>query len=250
MDDVNFTTPQPAADKLAVRATRSSYSTRHDRRRLETRARLLRALMRLLSRKSLPDIAIHEITETADVGGGTFYNHFEDRAGIHDAMIRELIVGWSDLVGEAMPLRQDAAETLSARLRVYIRRAGMDPDWAQYIATNAFPQIATGNPVGRRLLEMIEVGRRNGRFNVAEIDVTVRAIFGLVIATIHGAVGDSGRAMTDGSATARFILKLLGVPSADSDRIVALPLPTVPFEDDMLVRRAHAARATVAGENG
>ncbi|MBM3524950.1 MAG: TetR/AcrR family transcriptional regulator, partial [Alphaproteobacteria bacterium] len=229
---------------------RSSYSTRHDRRRLETRARLLRALMKLMSRKSLPDIAIHEITETADVGGGTFYNHFDDRAGIHDAMIRELIVGWSDLVGEAMPLRHDAAETLSGRLRVYIRRAGTDPDWAQYVATNAFHQIASGNPVGRRLLEMIEVGRRNGRFNVAEMDVTLRAIFGLAIATIHGAAGDPARAVTDGAATARFILKLLGVPSADADRIIALPLPVAPAEDDMLVRRAHAARAADPGDNG
>ncbi|MBM3524955.1 MAG: TetR/AcrR family transcriptional regulator, partial [Alphaproteobacteria bacterium] len=67
MDKVNFAAPRPAAEKSATRPARSSYSTRHDRRRLETRARLLRALMKLMSRKSLPDIAIHEITETADV---------------------------------------------------------------------------------------------------------------------------------------------------------------------------------------
>src|SRR5690606_12811135 len=107
---------------------RSSYATRHDRRRLETRARLVRALMKLLSRKGLADIAIHEITETADVGGGTFYNHFPDRAAIHDAMIAELVIGWSDIVGEIAPLRSDPAETMAQRVRIYVRRAGSDVD--------------------------------------------------------------------------------------------------------------------------
>ncbi|MBL8703119.1 MAG: TetR/AcrR family transcriptional regulator, partial [Alphaproteobacteria bacterium] len=77
MNDLNTARARPPSEKATAEARRASYSTRHDRRRLETRARLLRALMKLLSRKSLPDIAIHEITETADVGGGTFYNHFD-----------------------------------------------------------------------------------------------------------------------------------------------------------------------------
>lgn len=246
MDDVNFTRNPNVPDKAVTRPSRSTYSTRHDRRRLETRARLLRALMKLLSRKSLPDIAIHEITETADVGGGTFYNHFDDRAGIHAAMVAELLVGWSDLLGELSPPRPDAAETLATRLRVYIRRAGVDADWARYIATNAFQQIATGNPVGQRLIEIVETGRRSGRFNITEVEVTLRAIFGLVIATIHGAAGDPARAMTDGVAATRFILKLLGVPAIDTDRIVAAPLPGVPTDDEVLVRRAHDARLASA----
>lgn len=238
MDDTSPLRVRPPTPRM----TRSSYSTRHDRRRLETRARLLRALMKLLSRKSLPDIAIHEITETADVGGGTFYNHFDDRAGIHEAMVRELVIGWSDLVGEAAPLRGDAAETLATRLRIYIQRAGADADWARYAASNAFQQIATGNPVGQRLTEMVEAGRRTGRFNIAEVEMTLRAILGLVIATIHGVAGDPARAMSDGAAAARYVLRLLGVPSVDCDRVVALPLPGVPAEDDVLVRRAHDSR--------
>lgn len=251
MDDVTLPRMlQTGADATSPRPGWSSYSTRHDRRRLETRARLLRALMKLLSRKSLPDIAIHEITETADVGGGTFYNHFDDRAGIHAAMIGELIVGWSDLIGEALPLRSDAAETLAGRIRIYIRRAGVDADWARYVTTNAFTQISTGNPVGQRLVEIVEAGRRSGRFNIAESDVTLRAIFGLVIATIHAAAGDPARAAADGAATARYILKLLGVPAVETDRIVALALPSVPADDDVLVRRAHADRAAANPELG
>ena len=84
--EASATTDSSPAPILA----RSSYASRHDRRRLETRARMLRALMKLLARKSLADVPIHEITETADVGGGTFYNHFTDRASIHGALTAEL----------------------------------------------------------------------------------------------------------------------------------------------------------------
>ncbi|MBL8696832.1 MAG: hypothetical protein JNK67_00580, partial [Alphaproteobacteria bacterium] len=85
---------------------------------------------------------------------------------------------------------------------------------------------------------------------IAESDVTLRAIFGLVIATIHAAAGDPARAATDGAATARYILKLLGVPSVDADRIVALPLPAAAADDTALVRRAHGTRAPTKPGHG
>jgi AcrR family transcriptional regulator len=168
MNDVSpiAKTAMPAGERTA--ASRSSYASRHDRRRLETRARLLRALMKLLARKSLPDIAIHEITEVADVGGGTFYNHFTDRASIHDAMMTELVTGWSDIVGAAAPLAQDAAETLAVRMRLYITRAGQDRDWAEYVVSNAFKEMIAQSPIWQRVHDLVDHGRKQGRFTHAE----------------------------------------------------------------------------------
>lgn len=226
----------------APNVVRSSYATRHDRRRLETRARMLRALMKLLARKRLADVPIHEITETADVGGGTFYNHFTDRASIHDALTAELLVGWSDALAAAIPLRQDPAEMLGLRLRVGIQRAGLDADWANYLVATAFRPGMAGNPFDQRIAEAIETGVAQGRFTLTEIEATQRAILGLTTATLHSVSGDASKSAIEAVRVTRFTLTLLGVAGAEIERILALPLPYVTWEDNVLVRRAHAER--------
>jgi AcrR family transcriptional regulator len=223
-------------------ASRSSYASRHDRRRLETRARLLRALMKLLARKSLPDIAIHEITEVADVGGGTFYNHFTDRASIHDAMMTELVGGWSDIVGGAAPIGHDAAETLALRMRLYIIRAGLDRDWADYVVANAFKEMLAQSPIWQRTHDLIDHGRKQGRFSHPEPSLATRAICSLSVATIQAVAGDPLKAAAEARTATAFALTLLGVSPADCERLTAVPLPAAPWDDSSLVRRAHNAR--------
>jgi len=226
----------------APKLARLSYSTRHDRRRLETRARMMRALMKLLSRKSLSDVPIHEITETADVGGGTFYNHFTDRASIHGALTAELLVGWCDALAAATPLRQDPTETLALRLRLAIHRAGLDADWANYLVATAFNNGLAGNPFDQRIAEIIEGGILQGRFTPPAIEITRRAILGLATATLHSVSGDPAKAAVQANQVSRFVLTMLGIASAEIDRVLALPLPSVVWDDSILVRRAHAAR--------
>ena len=233
-------TAMPAGERSA--ASRSSYASRHDRRRLETRARLLRALMRLLARKSLPDIAIHEITEVADVGGGTFYNHFTDRASIHDAMMTELVGGWSDIVGAAAPLGPDAAETLALRMRLYITRAGQDRDWADYVVSNAFKNMLAESPIWQRVHDLIDHGRKQGRFTHPEPNLATRAICSLGVATVQAVAGDPLKAATEARTTTAFAMVLLGVSQAECERLTSLPLPAAPWDDSSLVRRAHNAR--------
>jgi AcrR family transcriptional regulator len=248
MDDFTLTANKKvlaaARSVDGVRSSEPTRPTRHDRRRLETRARLLRALMKLLARKSLADIAIHEITETADVGGGTFYNHFTDRGVIHAAMVDELLISWSDIVGAVAPISGDVAQTFAIRARLYIERAGQDPDWGRYVVANAFSQFSNGNPVGRRLLDLVDAGRRSNRFNVADLDLVTRAILGLVIATIHQVVGDPLKAVTEAGRTTQFALTLLGVPAADAEKLATLPLPTASWDDVELVRQATAKRSS------
>src|SRR5690349_18112328 len=53
------------------------------RRRRETRSRLLMAALKLMAEKGMEGVAINEITETGDVGFGSFYNHFESKEAIY-----------------------------------------------------------------------------------------------------------------------------------------------------------------------
>ena len=54
--------------------------TRLDRRKAQTRQALIDAAVRLIAEGRGERASIQEITEEADIGFGSFYNHFERRS--------------------------------------------------------------------------------------------------------------------------------------------------------------------------
>jgi AcrR family transcriptional regulator len=57
----------------------SPQPTRHDRRRQQTRRQLIEAAVKLVLEKGYEEVTIHDITDCADLGRGTFYIHFKDK---------------------------------------------------------------------------------------------------------------------------------------------------------------------------
>jgi AcrR family transcriptional regulator len=64
---------------------------RHARRREATRRKLLDATKTLIGRHGVDSIRIQEITDEADVGFGSFYNHFPSKDAIVEAVLAETI---------------------------------------------------------------------------------------------------------------------------------------------------------------
>lgn len=56
--------------------------SRRERRRTETRERLLEAALRLLSEQDFDAVTVEMITEAAEVGKGTFFNYFSNKEAI------------------------------------------------------------------------------------------------------------------------------------------------------------------------
>ena len=61
-----------------------------DRRIRKTKKALRAALVRLLSRKSVAEITIKELTEEADVHRGTFYHHYRDAFDLKEQLEQEI----------------------------------------------------------------------------------------------------------------------------------------------------------------
>jgi len=72
--------------------------SRHARRRLETRKRLIQVAIDLVLEKGYDSITIQEITDRADLGYGTFYLHFKDKEDIVWEGIKEGVVATQDSV--------------------------------------------------------------------------------------------------------------------------------------------------------
>src|SRR5688500_309837 len=84
------TKAKPTAAAMAEREPRGA------RRKRETRQRLLEAALRLMAKKGMEGVAINEITEAADVGFGSFYNHFESKEAIYGTVMEWVFEDFAD----------------------------------------------------------------------------------------------------------------------------------------------------------
>src|SRR5438093_13461451 len=116
--------------KAATAAPEGKAADRGARRRLETRARLVRAARELMARKGIGSTSIQEITDTADVGFGSFYNHFDSKEAIAAAVMEEAIESFGAAADRLADTIEDPAEVPAASVRHAVLRAASDEAWA------------------------------------------------------------------------------------------------------------------------
>lgn len=98
-----------SAASKAQRSPARNLRGRRERRTVETRERLFRAALDLFARKGFTETTVEDITETADVGKGTFFNYFPSKDHILLAFGEmqfgklESAVEEARRTGEAMP---------------------------------------------------------------------------------------------------------------------------------------------------
>ena len=75
--------------------------TRSERKRLETRARIVSAADELMKTRPLDELTIAEITEAADVGHGTFYLHFKSKHEVVVPIFQQKTQQWDAAIQNA-----------------------------------------------------------------------------------------------------------------------------------------------------
>lgn len=69
----------------------SSLTSRNERRRQRTREQLKAAALALILERGYEGFSVQDVTDRADLGRGTFYIHFKDKADIAWAIIKDQI---------------------------------------------------------------------------------------------------------------------------------------------------------------
>src|SRR5262249_57336620 len=108
-------------------ARRAGPSGRRARRRDETRSRLLSAAREVMARKGIGSTSIQEITDTADVGFGSFYNHFPSKEAIADAVMEDALERFGAAADRLVEILDDPAQGLAASVRPALTLAAPDP---------------------------------------------------------------------------------------------------------------------------
>lgn len=226
---------RPAPDAAAP--GEEAGESRASRRKRETRERLLDAAFRLMAERGMDAVAINEITEAADVGFGSFYNHFDSKDAVYREVIRGAFDSFADALDELVAVIADPAEVVAVSIRHTLLRARRDPRWGHLLLREGLSPRATSAGLAPRLLRDIEKGVARGRFKVPDPKLTFVVVGGGVLAAIATelqlAAGDPAAIARFGRAgasdiperTAAVLLHALGLTFAQAEAVARRPLP-------------------------
>ena len=212
------------------------------RRKRETRARLLEAALALVATKGFEHVTINEITEAADVGFGSFYNHFESKEALHAALVDWVIEEFGERLDALVSGLADPAEVVAVCVRHTLLRARREPVWGRFLIREGFSDRALHLGMHRRLRRDSEMGIAAGRFAAADPFMSHVSVAGIVLAAIAAElnVAAPGRSAAEpdqdqdvaqehlAERAAVAVLQTLGLGRAEAEHVARRPLPAAP----------------------
>ncbi|MEV5713033.1 TetR/AcrR family transcriptional regulator [Amycolatopsis mediterranei] len=202
--------------------------TRLDRRKARTRQALVDAAVRLIAEGRGERASIQEITEAADIGFGSFYNHFDSKEVLFRTASEEVLERWGQLIDRACAGLDDPAEVFATSLRISGRLGWTHPDLARFLTGAGLGLLDVSWGLAPRARRDIEAGQAAGRFTGTHPDIALSAAAGglLGLLRVHqDRPGDVGESAVDQLAAA--LLRMLGVPARDAGRVATRPLPEI-----------------------
>ena len=197
---------------------------RNARRRSQTRTKLLGAARRLFARQGVDATRINEITDEADVGFGSFYNHFKSKEEIVEAVLADTLAAQGNAVASITRDLTDPAEVVAAAHRHFVDLAGRDPDWGRLLVRLDASHNLIVQVLGPFAERDIERGVKAGRFRVPNRRMAMLGAGGALLAVMREVL--EGRAPKDaGRLHAEGVLRLLGLPLEEASTVAARALP-------------------------
>ena len=144
--------------------------SRRERKKLETRRRILDAALRLMADKPYDQVRIEDICTEADVANATFFLHFPNKAALALAYNEDVAAKVEEkLASEGL----DASERLKALLKIYLAEWGAHSHLMRQIVLELISQPASGatfNEVSPGLLTVVGTvihdGQKSGEFSL------------------------------------------------------------------------------------
>jgi AcrR family transcriptional regulator len=210
----------------AATAASAPKVSRLDRRKARTRRALIEAAVRLIAEGRGDRASIQEITEAADIGFGSFYNHFDGKEQLFQTAAEEVMERWGQMIDRASAGVSDPAEVFAVGLRISGRLGWTHPDIAGFLTGAGLDALDIPVGLAPRALRDIQAGQSAGRFTVPDAEIALSAVAGGLLGLLRMCQRHPER-ITEASVDqlAEAVLRLLGVPAHEAARLAALPLP-------------------------
>lgn len=202
-------------------------SNRFERRRAATRQALIRAARQILAESGDTGVSIQAIADRADVGFGSFYNHFESKTALFDEAVLDALDEYGRAIDERLEGVDDPAERVAFGVRLSAGMAETHPEIMRILRHRGLGHIHSDRGLSPRALGDLKTGAASGRFTFTDAEIALSALGGSLLALLDLRLtrpdADSGAAAT---AMAAMMLRMLGVPPDEAREIAGRPLPT------------------------
>ena len=205
-------------------------ASRLERRKAQTRAALVAAARDLLRTRDPAEVSIQEITAAADVGFGSFYNHFSAKQDLFDAAMDEVLEEHGAMLDELTSGIEDPAEVFTVSVRITARFPRTLPELAQILARSGPRYLTAPSGLAPRAQRDLERARDAGRFRFDDPAVALACTGGALLAVLHLALErrmsvSAVDAAADGLAVN--LLRMFGLPEGEARDVAGRALPAI-----------------------
>ena len=197
--------------------------TRGQRKKRETRQRIVEVAESLMRSRPIDDITIQDVTEAADVGHGTFYLHFKSKYEVLVPIVQAQALRQDEIIRNSLGELTDSAEIMAFSARHMARVIAADPLWRWFIQHSGVPVEDMRDALGRFSARDFGRGLMSGRFNVPELTVGSSFLFGGFVSGLLTSL-ETTDPETAIDQMVEMMLRGLGLPAAEAKEIAHRPL--------------------------
>ncbi|MGW3248008.1 TetR/AcrR family transcriptional regulator [Streptomyces sp. NPDC001070] len=202
---------------------------RLDRRKARTRAALVAAAQRLLAEQGRAEVSVQEITEAADVGFGSFYNHFTSKDELFDAAVALTLDEHGALLDSVVGDLEDPAEVFAASVRLTGRLQRTHRQMAGILVRTGTSYLTSESGLAPQAMRDLQAAADDGRLDIDDPQSAVAMAGGALLGVLHllETRPDLDAEHITDQLAAR-LLRMFGLPRAEAQEIATRPLPALP----------------------
>ncbi|MGV9611503.1 TetR/AcrR family transcriptional regulator [Nocardia xishanensis] len=208
-------------------AQNGSEPNRLERRKARTRGALVSAAQSLLAEGKL-NVPILEITQAADVGMGSFYNHFNSREELYQAAVEEALDRHGALLDVLCEGVDDPAQVFAQSFRLTGRLHRRNPTLSKVLLNDGLNLAGSSRGLAPRARRDIDAAVRAGRFQVNDPELAMTIVAGAALCL--GQLLHDRPERDDAEAADQVtedLLRMFGLPGDEAREICARPLPSL-----------------------
>ncbi|MFD5178241.1 TetR/AcrR family transcriptional regulator [Nocardia sp. NPDC058379] len=207
--------------------------TRTDRRRERTRNALLGAARKFLS-EGQSAVSIKEITDAADVGFGSFYNHFDSKEQLFDEAVQSALKVYNEMRDHIVARYDDPAEIFAVSFRLTGRLQRQLPEMVRVVLHSGMGVMLRDQGLAPSARHDIIAAQEAGRFEPMDPDLAIMAAGGALLGLLQllDAKPDADAAALADEMTYR-ALRMFGMNKRAAERLSSAPLPELPTNPDL-----------------
>ena len=200
---------------------------RLERRKQRTRTALIRAAQTLIAEGRLA-VPVLEITQLADVGMGSFYNHFDSKEQLFDAAVADVLDSYGALLDTLTAQMEDPAEIFAASFRLTGRFFRRRPEESRILLANWGTLMSSDRGLAPRALRDIKAATAAGRFRLEDPELALAVSAGILMglgALLQKDPERDDAATTD--AVTEDLLRMFGMSAKAAHAVCTRALPEV-----------------------